>query len=220
MNRRDLIKFAVGGSAAIAIPAFGDHFVHPAVASSTILDSGTVDEINAPGRDNDVIYRPRFDTFEEASNNNDCAVSQVTDGTWWPSSSEWALMDYINTYRAQNGLGRVEMSRSLAGAAHHHAYYMAAHDVFGHDFGGTTWSQNIYNYGYPCCYLLAEDIAAGRSSASGTLQQWKDSPAHNDVLMDSRYIRVGIGHVYIASSTYDHYWVADFGSKSHRTIYE
>lgn len=136
-----------------------------------------------------------------------------------PSAHEWGMLQNINSYRVSRGLKRLEMSRSLAAAAHHHSYYMSRTDDVDHSLD-VDWTRNIYNYGYPAGGALGEVVAAGRSSASGTLQQWKDSPGHNNAILSSNYIRMGAGRVAYGSGKYDYYWCVTLGGLSHRTIYQ
>lgn len=153
----------------------------------------------------------------ETSANADTDPALVS--SHWPSTAEWAMLEYINDYRASMGRARLEMSRSLAAAAHHHAWYMSQTDDVDHTLGSVTWEQNIYNYGYPVSGI-GENVAAGRSSASGTLQQWKESTSHNANLLRTEWIRCGVGRVYNPSGNFLYYWCATFGSVSHRTIYQ
>ena len=142
----------------------------------------------------------------------------VSVSSHWPNGSEWTMLNAINIYRKENGRGRLEMSRSLAAAARHHAWYMSLTDDVDHSLD-VSWSQNIYNYGYPQSTHIGENAAAGRSSAANTLQQWKDSPSHNANLLVRDYIRAGVGRVYNPEGRYKYYWCLTLGNVSHRTIY-
>merc|ERR1739845_72717 len=51
-----------------------------------------------------------------------------------------------------------------------------------------------------------ENIAAGRGTAEGSLDQWKESDGHCRNMMNSRYTRVGIGYGFNEASRFDHYW--------------
>ena len=57
-----------------------------------------------------------------------------------------------------------------------------------------------------------ENIAAGRSSASGTLQQWKDSDGHCRNMMNPNFHVFAIGYFYESSSRYRYYWTQMFKS--------
>lgn len=150
------------------------------------------------------------------ASNGDVTPAQV--GSYCPSGIEWDFLNKLNTYRAQHGRGRLLMSRSLAAAAQHHAYYMSRTDDIDHSLGGVLWSQNIYNFGYPQGYAIGENVLAGRQSSSGALSLWASSPSHNANMLDARWTRVGVGRVYYSPNYYDFYWVTTFGSVSHRTI--
>eukprot|EP00443_Scrippsiella_acuminata_P071045 CAMPEP_0115377952 /NCGR_PEP_ID=MMETSP0271-20121206/3761_1 /TAXON_ID=71861 /ORGANISM="Scrippsiella trochoidea, Strain CCMP3099" /LENGTH=413 /DNA_ID=CAMNT_0002801099 /DNA_START=62 /DNA_END=1300 /DNA_ORIENTATION=- len=74
-------------------------------------------------------------------------------------------------------------------------------------------------YGLP---TFNENLAAGSSSAAGTLEQWKNSDGHCRNMMDARHTRVAVAFAYAPSSTYKHYWtqllVQDDGAV-HRSCY-
>jgi uncharacterized protein YkwD len=148
--------------------------------------------------------------------NNDIAPALVS--SHCPSAIEWDFVNKINAYRAQNGVGALQMSRSLAAAARHHAYYMSRSDDIDHTLGSISWIQNIYNYGYPQGYHIGENVLAGRQSSGGALSLWTTSPAHNANMLDPDWIRIGVGRLYYAAGDYDFYWCTTFGSRSHRTI--
>lgn len=51
-----------------------------------------------------------------------------------------------------------------------------------------------------------ENIAAGRSSASGVLEQWKNSDGHCKNMMNPNNRMFAVGYGYSSSSSYKHYW--------------
>jgi uncharacterized protein YkwD len=157
-----------------------------------------------------------LEVMTQAGTNDDVIPANV--GSFWPNTNEWSMLSHINKWRYLNGAPRLEMSRSLAAAARHHAYYMAHTDDVDHSLD-INWNTNIYSFGYPQGYVIGENVAAGRQYASQTLEQWKLSPAHNENVLNPKYIRAGIGRVYFVEGKYDFYWVATFGSVSHRTIF-
>ena len=57
-----------------------------------------------------------------------------------------------------------------------------------------------------------ENIAAGRSSASSTLQQWKDSDGHCKNMMNPKFHVFAIGYAYESSARYRYYWTQMFKS--------
>ena len=111
-------------------------------------------------------------------------------------------------------------SRSLGAAADNHSNYMAKTDDVDHSLqGGLSWSQNIYNYGYPTGQGIGENVLAGRKSASGALALWKTSPGHNANMLNPKWKTIGVGRAVNIDGRYDYYWTTTFGTTSHRTIY-
>lgn len=136
-----------------------------------------------------------------------------------PDSEDCKFLSQINSYRKQHGLGTLKLSKALGAAAVHHSIDMATNDYFSHTLSnGTTWAQNIANYGYPSNSYRGENIAAGYSTASRTFTQWKNSPPHNANMLNSKFKVIGIGRKYNSSSTYGWYWTTDFGSVVDTTV--
>ena len=140
--------------------------------------------------------------------------SFTTASTWKPESVECEFLGLINDYRKINGLGTLTMSLTLGAAAEHHSIDMAENNVFSHTFSdGTTWSQNIANHEYPSDTSRAENIAAGRPSASEVFTQWKNSSGHNANMLSSKFNAIGIGRYQLNGSKYTSYWTNTFGSR-------
>ena len=59
---------------------------------------------------------------------------------------------------------------------------------------------------------VAENIAAGQSTAREVVDAWLQSPGHCRNLMDGSVKEVGIGLTYTASGKYHYYWVTDFAA--------
>jgi len=125
---------------------------------------------------------------------------------------EWAMLSLINDYRAANGLGPVQMTQTLSNAAEYHSADMASKDYFSHTLAdGTSWSQNMTNFGYDYSTYRAENIAAGYAAAAATFEQWRTSPGHNANMLSASLTAIGIGRAYGANSTYGTYWTTTFG---------
>lgn len=145
---------------------------------------------------------------------------QDAQALWTPTRAECALFHYINEYRRENGVRPLLLSRSLGMAARSHAIYMAETDDVSHTLTGLglTWSENILRFGYPEGYALGEVVAAGRSSAAGTLNQWKNSPGHNRAILNPNFRAMGPGRAVNPDGRYVYYWCVDLGGVRHRTI--
>lgn len=139
----------------------------------------------------------------------------ITASQYAPDSEECAMLKLVNDYRVSKGKAKLRLSLDLGAAAKHHASDMAQHNYFSHTlYDGTSWSQNISNYGYPSGGWRGENIAAGHSLAVDTFTQWKNSPGHNANMLNSNYKEIGIGRAYGSKSTYRWYWTQTFGSQS------
>lgn len=125
---------------------------------------------------------------------------------------EAELLGLINDYRAGHGLSTLRFSAALSAAAENHSRDMAVNGYFSHTGldGSTPWDR-IKAQGYAHNTALGENLAAGFSSPSQTLQGWIDSPGHNAILLEPDYVVVGMGYVYEAGSKFKFYWTADFG---------
>jgi Cysteine-rich secretory protein family len=128
-------------------------------------------------------------------------------------SEEQAFLQLINDYRAQNGVGPLVAVQTAGAAADYHSTDMAMNNYFSHTlYDGTSWSQNMINFGYTQDGgYKGENIAGGYSTASAVFAGWKASSAHNTNMLTTSYKAIGIGRAYGANSTYKWYWTTDFG---------
>ncbi|CAE8630945.1 unnamed protein product [Polarella glacialis] len=60
----------------------------------------------------------------------------------------------------------------------------------------------------------AENIAAGSSTAQGTVDQWKSSDGHCLNMMNPSYAVFAVGYGYNSGSTYQHYWTQMLSSSN------
>ena len=129
-------------------------------------------------------------------------------------SQEGKFLSLINAYRKANGIGGLRLSRTLGAAAEHHSRDMARYNYFGHTLrNGTSWSTNIVNHGYTASGTMAENIAAGNSSAQATFDQWRRSSGHNRNMLNPNFKAIGIGRASKSTSRYGWYWTTTFGGR-------
>jgi hypothetical protein len=139
-------------------------------------------------------------------------VAIAPSATRGADSEEVALLNQINQYRAQQGLGKLVLSTKLTQAAYSHSSDMASKNYFAHDsLNGASFADRIKATGYSGNTYLGENIAAGISTGAQTFSMWKNSPGHNAIMLGKDYKAVGISRAYNANSTYKWYWTADFG---------
>ncbi|MBO3800504.1 MAG: PKD domain-containing protein [Candidatus Brockarchaeota archaeon] len=127
-------------------------------------------------------------------------------------SEKSTFLTLINQYRQRNGLPPLSLSNTLTTAAQLHSEDMASRNYFSHTTPeGKTFVDRIREAGYTYATCLGENIAAGFSTAQEVFEAWKNSPGHNQNMLDPCFKAIGIGLAYSASSTYKWYWTTDFG---------
>ena len=99
----------------------------------------------------------------------------------------------------------------LRDAARGHSQDMATNNYFSHtSLDGRTFDQRIRQAGYAGGFL-AENVAAGRSTAQAVVDGWMQSTGHCQNIMNGGLRVIGIGYAFNQSSTYGHYWTQNFG---------
>jgi uncharacterized protein YkwD len=145
--------------------------------------------------------------------------SDALTGTAALDSEEIAFLGLINDYRAQNGLGALQVSISLTKSSDWMSTDMATTGNFSHtDTLGRDPSARMEAYGYDTSYYWGENIAGGNATAQDTFTQWKNSPGHNANMLGSSYKVIGIARAQNPSSAYGWYWTTDFGGIVDQTI--
>ncbi len=100
----------------------------------------------------------------------------------------------------------------LEQAAQAHAADMATRNYFSHTSqDGRTFDQRISATGYSWS-TLAENIAAGQTTPEDVVAGWLNSPGHCQNIMNASLKELGVGYALNTGSTYQTYWVQDFGS--------
>ena len=98
-------------------------------------------------------------------------------------------------------------------AAMAHARDMAMKNFFSHTGSdGSTFVTRVGRTAFSG-QPIGENIAAGNSSASATVQQWRQSDGHCRNLMIQSANRIGVGVIHDPASLYGWYWVQVFGRK-------
>ena len=145
-----------------------------------------------------------------------------------------ALLDAINKERAsqhtcgdRGTFGPVHplvWNANLHASALEHAIDLAVSDTFSHDGSGTDsditgngtpskFYERIERNGYDNYYSVGENIAGGQRTLDEVMKAWMASPGHCENIMKSTYTEVGVAIVKNDNSTYQVYWVQNFGSK-------
>lgn len=127
---------------------------------------------------------------DTAENDTDELVKQI------------ALM--VNQARSELGLNPVYVVPYLCDAANVRAAETV--EYFAHSrLDGSSFSTAIDTSIVPYEYI-AENLAAGSSTALDTFNQWKNSPGHWSAIINPEITHMGIGVVYAEDSDYGFYW--------------
>ena len=97
-------------------------------------------------------------------------------------------LNLVNQYRSRFRPRALFLSQKLDQAADKFSNRMASGNFFSHTdiSNGSTFSSRIRAEGFGGGWT-GENIAAGRDTAAGVLQQWIDSPSHRANIPNSNY---------------------------------
>lgn len=146
----------------------------------------------------------------------------VPGGTPVLDSEQLAFLALINSYRAQNGAGPVQVSVTLQNASQWMSTDLSTNNGFSHtDSRGRSTGARLAAFGYTYS-PWGEDIAGGYADAQDVLNAWVTgcdpdasgtcTYAHRAILLSRAFVAIGIGRFYNANSAYGWYWTADFGA--------
>lgn len=119
------------------------------------------------------------------------------------------VLALVNVERSRAGCGPVSANAALQSAAQGHSDDMAARDYFSHTSpDGSTFADRIRAAGYRGG-AIAENIAAGQTSAKDVMRAWMASPGHRANILNCTYRDIGVG--YATGGSYGTYWTQTFG---------
>lgn len=143
------------------------------------------------------------------------------------TSIEQQVIDLTNQQRQQHGCATaLVLSAQLAAAASAHSQDMALHDLFSHTgSNGSTMVSRVLATGYNYTQL-AENLAAGPSTAEDVVAGWMSSPGHRANILNCGLHEIGVGYyaqmddqsnVHLDNGQlggpFRYYWTQDFGSQ-------
>lgn len=139
-----------------------------------------------------------------------------------PAAYECKIVELVNQARAAGAtcggnamppVGALTMHATLRGTARAHAADMAQKGYFAHEnLEGKSPFDRMSEAGY-VWKTAGENIAAGRPTPEGAMDQWMTSPGHCSNIMKNDFLDIGVGYVAQDGSKYTHYWVQNFGSQ-------
>jgi uncharacterized protein YkwD len=124
------------------------------------------------------------------------------------------MLNALNNYRLENGLGVAMYSDALEQAAQNHAQDMYVRGFFDHtNPDGDGPLERVTAAGFCSPALAGENIAFGQNSVSEVQSGWEHSATHNANMLHTGVTFVGMGH-YRSPFGVD-YWVQVFGATSY-----
>jgi uncharacterized protein YkwD len=130
-------------------------------------------------------------------------------------SEEQAFLGIINQYRADNGLGPLQIDSQLNTVARWMADDMANNNYFSHtDSLGRDPFVRMDQLGYTYNTWRGENLVAGTDTADYAFEMWSGSPGHNANMLSSNYTVIGIARAYNSGSTFGWYWATEFGGQT------
>lgn len=138
----------------------------------------------------------------------------------WAGAAEDQVLVAVNKARAAAGCSALTVNAKLEAAARGHAKAMARQNFFGHaSKNGAKFSSRVKAQGYRYS-RVAENIAAGQSSAAAVMKNWLGSAGHRRNILNCGLSETGIAVVYQPDdaplkgqkSALKYYWVEVFAA--------
>jgi uncharacterized protein YkwD len=136
-------------------------------------------------------------------------------------SEEQSLLELINEYRREKGLGPLGASISLTNAANWHSQDMRRHNYLnGTDSQGRTPAARSRAYGFPGDKATVEENALVALDASGcqsVFDLWKSSMLDNSILQNPHWKAAGVGRSFDSTAN-RWFWSLGLGAYWDKTI--
>ncbi len=111
------------------------------------------------------------------------------------ATCEQALFNAVNALRASNGKAALTRNAYIDGLCRQHAQYMASAGALSHDNFNARFNAIVANI--PGMHACAENVLQNNlpCDANDMAQQWFNSPAHHDNMLNAAYTISGMGIV-------------------------
>jgi uncharacterized protein YkwD len=116
------------------------------------------------------------------------------------------VLSEMNTVRRQHGLVPLRLSAGLEAGARQHSTEMANRGYFRHtSANGEAFSRRLarfYPMGARRYWSVGENIlwSSAELNAAAALEIWLNSPSHRAIMLNPRWLEVGVGAVYAPSA--------------------
>ncbi len=128
---------------------------------------------------------------------------------------EEKVLELINAFRVEHNLNELIMHEKLRAAARSHSHNMACLGFFNHTGrDGSSPFDRMEAHGY-IFSMAGENIYAGMDQYDNpetAVNSWLNSSGHRQILLTEGFIHIGVGYRYLATSPYEGYVTADFGT--------
>jgi len=129
-------------------------------------------------------------------------------------AEETAILDTINSYRGQHGLGPLALDPRLNDIARWMADDMASNNYFSHtDSHGRDPFTRMDQLGYALNTWRGENLVAGTETSAAAFEMWRTSDGHNANMLGANYTVIGIARAHNPGSTFGWYWATEFGGQ-------
>lgn len=130
---------------------------------------------------------------------------------------ELVFVRLLNEHRTANGRDPVKLSPTLNQGAYDYSARMGEEGFFSHvSPDGGQFFERMCEAGYdPACTgsaLVGENIAAGQETGEEVFDSWRNSPGHNENMLERGFRVIGIGRAEVGGSRLGFYWTNTFAS--------
>lgn len=110
------------------------------------------------------------------------------------SSEVLELYEFINRYREENNLARLTVQKRLEQSAFNKASHMAVFDYFDHTTPQGEGMRSFINAAGYFYTKAGENLGLGFDNPEDLFIGWRESPPHNEIMLDGDYQDIGIGY--------------------------
>lgn len=147
------------------------------------------------------------------------SIASVTAAPELLADFESEVINLVNIERKKNDptCPNLTLHPTLRQVAYAHSKDMADRGFFSHtnpDGDGPGDRIDRTNYDYS---TWGENIAAGYETPAAVMDGWMNSPGHRSNILNCRFLDIGVGYYYKASSDWEYYWTQVFGRQRNAT---
>ena len=133
-----------------------------------------------------------------------CAAAPKASAKSTDEYYENAVLFWTNIERGRHGLGKLQTTADLNGAASTRATELSRY--YSHTRpNGSRWSSVLSAYGIDYT-SAAENIAVGQKTPTEVVSAGMNSSGHRDNILNSKYSYMGAGYAYVSGTKYVHHW--------------